>query len=510
MDIEYITLHISNSPGIHLGFYGHNILAYNKCSFRGVFSSVITLGGALLSIVGMLKIENNSVSEAAILLSANSKILLSNNSQLRVANNDNFGSAIQLLVYNLYNTYEKFFKECKTDICDGRYAFQFVDDKGRYIAEADLEFFNASIILSNRGPFENTGKEMQPHYLLYNANLQDCTLTLREGDKRMNEDEKKRFFNLDSWDGTTIGSPGYYACTCDPTKPDDRNLWDCSSGIITTTVYPGLTVRMALVSLGDGGFVQKANFTMAISGSTQVYSISEINGCKELMSFEGNLPGQNYTLKVYGDSQLRQYISRFHLHLPPITKMVFNKTIIVQVRTICPTGFQISSSNNGTICNCSDLLSNHHFQCTIIAKGTRTEIMYKSSTDNYWMGYLGQHLVISNHCPSHYCNTVNSVISTTGVTTEDLNTTIQCDPNSNRQGLLCSQCTPGTSSQFGSFRCTQCTFAGLLLVQFGAVAGIILIVLLFLFNFTVLQRDIIGIAFYANVVEIMDEFLLLY
>ena len=156
------------------------------------------------------------------------------------------------------------------------------------------------------------------------------------------------------------------------------------------------------------------------------------------------------------------------------------------------------------------MLSNHHFQCIITARGLTAEITYKSSTSNYWMGYWGQQLVFSDHCPSHYCNTVNSTISTTGLTMEDINTTIQCDPNSNRQGLLCSQCTPGTSSQFGSFRCTQCTFAGLLLVPLGAIAGIVLIVFLFLFNFTVLQGDIIGIAFYANVVGIMDEFLLKY
>ena len=111
---------------------------------------------------------------------------------------------------------------------------------------------------------------------------------------------------------------------------------------------------------------------------------------------------------------------------------------------------------------------NHHFHCTITARVLTAEITYKSSTNKYWTPsihpYWGEQLVISDHCPSHYCNTVNSTILTTGLTTEGINTTIQCDPNSNRQGLLRSQCTPGTSSQFGSFRCAQSTFAGLPLV----------------------------------------------
>ena len=515
MDIEY-----SSRPYvlIHLGFYGHNIFTDNKAILGDRFYSALTMDGVLLSVAGMVQIENNEVDMVAVALSANSRILLHNNSQLRIANNrrlslvhGRYYAATQLSIFIGEGGYEGFPIECnvESDTCDGRRVFQLVDDKGRYIAEDDLEYFNASIILSNGGPWEKISKDRILHLLIYNVNLQESTLTLREGDKRMAKSVKRRIFKLDSWDETAIASPAYYACTCDPAHPSNRNLWDCSSGNIITTSYPGSPVRVALVALGDGGFVIKVNFKMISSESQQVYSISDIIGCT---SFEGHLPGggENYTVEVIGYSNITNkplYVQKEHLLQP---KMVFQKIVTVQASTNCPTGFQVSSSNNRMICSCSDLLSNHHFQCTIIAKGTIIEITYKSLNNNYWMGYLGEQLVISDHCPSHYCNTVNSTISTTGLTTEDLNTTIQCDPNSNRQGLLCSQCTPGNSSQFGSFRCTQCTFAGLLLVPFGAVAGIVLILLLFLFNFTVLQGDIIGIAFYANVVGIMDEFLLKY
>ena len=339
--------------------------------------------------------------------------------------------------------------------------------------------------------------------------------------KTLKDDEERRVLKLDSLDETAIGSSAYYACTCDPTRPEDRKLWDCSSGNVTSTVYPGLSVTVGLVALGDYGFVQKANFTVLSTPETsQVFSIIDTKGCESLTFFQVNVPGHNYTVTANGQSLTllyRSWLRPLNLRyggVPTISlktaKTIFNKTVIVWVNAECPTGFQLSPSTNGTACYCNQLLSNHHFQCTIIARGLTAEITYKSSTNNYWMGYWGQQLVFSDHCPSHYCNTVNSTISTTGLTMEDINTTIQCDPNSNRQGLLCSQCTTGTSSQFGSFRCTQCTFAGLLLVPLGAIAGIVLIVFLFLFNFTVLQGDIIGIAFYANVVGIMDEFLLKY
>ena len=513
MDIGYSsTLY---SPYFHLGFYGHNVFTDNQGSLEATLHSVLAMATVLLRVAGMVQIENNTVDMVAMTLPANSTILLYNNSRLRIANNRNLNGKIryfgqvQLSIYFVAHCDddcgdpEECTCEAESDTCDGRRVFQFVDDKGRYIAEDDLEYFNTSIILSNRGPWEKNSKDSIARLLIYNLNLQDCTLTLREGDKRMTESLKRKIFKLDSWDWITIASPAYYACTCDPVNPYDSNFWDCSSGTITTTEYPGSYVRVALVALGDYGTMTEVSFgTNFTKGPT-----GDISGC---VSFEGYLPGmgETYTIVVTVFTTILYNKLKWGDYWEP--NLVFNKIVTIQASTTCPTGFQVSSSNNRMTCSCSDLLSDHHFQCNIFTKGTIIEITYKSPTSNYWMGYSDQQLVISDHCPSHYCNTVNSTISTTGLTTEELNTTIQCEPNSNRQGLLCSQCTPGTSSQFGSFRCTQCTFAGLLLVPFGAVAGIGLVLLLFLFNFTVLQGDIIGIAFYANVVGIMDEFLLKY
>ena len=498
---------------LKLAFYGYNIFTNNKPGYRGKCDMVIAVDYVLVGVSGVLEIVNNDIDVVAMTITPTSQLLLHNNSQLRIADNGNSGTStpIQFSVDYSHRKVDESLvvKECNVDGCNERCVFQFVDDNGMYIGEDDLEYFNASIVLSNRGSRGVVREGARPHYLIYNANLQNCTLTLREGNKTMEEDEKRRFLKLNSWDETTIGSPAYYACTCDPTQPGNRKLWDCSRVTIIRTVYPGFLVNVALVALGDYGFVQGVSFTIPYTPeSNEGYLIREKKGCKELATFNAN-ELQNYTIRVFVYSQLpmNHYNDQFDI---PKAALVFRKNIIVEVSSNCPSGFQLASSNNKTTCDCNQLLSDHHFQCTITARGITSEITYKSSTNNYWMGYLGQQLVISDHCLSHYCNTVNSTISTTGLTTEDINTTIQCDPDSNRQGLLCSQCTPGTSSQFGSFRCTQCTFAGLLLVPFGAVAGIVLILLLFLFNFTVLQGDIIGIAFYANVVGIMDEFLLKY
>ena len=480
------------SETLKLAFYGYNIFTNNKPGHWEKCDMVLAVDYVLIGVSGVLEIVNNNIDVVAMTITPTSQLLLHNNSQLRIADNGNSGTVtstpIQFSVdYSHLKVQQSLVvDECNVDGCNERCVFQFVDDNGMYISEDDLEYFNASIVLSNRGSRGVVREGARPHYLIYNAKLQNCTLTLREGNKTMEEDEKRRILNLDSWDETTIGSPAYYACTCDITQPDNRKLWDCSPVPIIRNVYIGLLLTVALVAVGDYGFVQG----VLVASSFKAYKF------------------QNHTVlaTVLSELPMNHYNDKCNI---PKTKQLINKKFIIEVNMNCPTGFQLSS-NNEIVCDCNQVLSNHHFQCTITVRGIRQVITYKSSTNNYWMGYLGQQLVFSDHCLSHYCNTVNSTISTTGLTTEDINTTIQCDPDSNRQGLLCSQCTPGTSSQFGSFRCTQCTFAGLLLVPFGAVAGIGLILFLFLFNFTVLQGDIIGIAFYANAVGIMDEFLLKY
>ena len=265
----------------HFTFYGHNIFTDNKLAentnWRN-FPFVLALDNALVEIAGVVEVENNQIDVAAVVLLAKSKILLHNNSLLRIANNGNSSTNIQLLVYYTLDYFQQFLDVCNVKGCDGMCLFQFVDNNGRYIAEDDLEYFDASIILSNGVAREKIIGGTQPHYLINNANLQNCTLTLKERNLTLEEDEKKKRLKFESWDETAIGSPAYYACTCDPTRPEDRKLWDCSSGNVTTTVYPGLSVTVGLVALGDYGFVQKANFTILSTPETsQVFSIIDTN-----------------------------------------------------------------------------------------------------------------------------------------------------------------------------------------------------------------------------------------
>ena len=84
---------------------------------------------------------------------------------------------------------------------------------------------------------------------------------------------------------------------------------------------------------------------------------------------------------------------------------------------------------------------------------------------------------------------------------------LQCQFN--RTGMLCSQCQHPLSMVFASSRCMKCTNVHILITIIVIVAGIVLVVLLYVLNLTVTNGTINGIIFYANIVSINDSVFLL-
>ena len=67
-----------------------------------------------------------------------------------------------------------------------------------------------------------------------------------------------------------------------------------------------------------------------------------------------------------------------------------------------------------------------------------------------------------------------------------------------RTGLVCGKCKKGFSSIFGSSMCKRCSNYGLFLITFFAVVGVLLIILLFLLNLTMVNGDIYGFVAFVN------------
>ena len=103
---------------------------------------------------------------------------------------------------------------------------------------------------------------------------------------------------------------------------------------------------------------------------------------------------------------------------------------------------------------------------------------------------------ISPHCPLHYCLPQSSQLNFS-------------TPNSqcqfNRSGLLCGQCQQGLSTVFGYYYCQYCSNVHILLVIPIAVAGLVLVLLLFILDLTVTDGDINGFILYVNIIGINND-----
>ena len=100
---------------------------------------------------------------------------------------------------------------------------------------------------------------------------------------------------------------------------------------------------------------------------------------------------------------------------------------------------------------------------------------------------------ISFHCPFHYCRPHSSHLNFS-------TTNSQCQFN--RFGLLCGHCQQGLSTVFSSSHCLHCSSIYLLLIIPIAIAGIVLVLLLFALNLTVTDGTINGFILYANIISI--------
>ena len=156
----------------------------------------------------------------------------------------------------------------------------------------------------------------------------------------------------------------------------------------------------------------------------------------------------------------------------------------------CPKGFLLHSEG---YCWCDPILSSYIPSITYCNIDNQTI----PRPANSW---ISAHTVNNSHsyhvslnCPFDYCLPHSSHLN---LSTPDS----QCQFN--RSGLLCGQCQQGLSAVFGSSQCKQCSNIYLLIIIPIGIAGLVLVLLLFVLNLTVADGDINAFLLYANIISI--------
>ena len=160
----------------------------------------------------------------------------------------------------------------------------------------------------------------------------------------------------------------------------------------------------------------------------------------------------------------------------------------------CPRGFTLDAK--AVKCDCD--LSMQSKALTIQYCNINDQTILHPA--NSWMTaktYNNSHTYqISSNCPFHYCLPQTSQLNFS-------------TPNSqcrfNRSGLLCGQCQQNLSAVFGSSNCQSCSSIFLLLIIPIAVAGVLLVFILFCINLTVTNGTINAFIMYTNIISINDH-----
>ena len=200
----------------------------------------------------------------------------------------------------------------------------------------------------------------------------------------------------------------------------------------------------------------------------KLYSVS--NWCTDLSYVvESNASTKNSCLILLRESQDLTYV----LNVP--------------LKSSCPPAFSLDSSTG--VCKCSNILQRK-------MKGITCNISNETIKPprHSWISVVsGDEVVYTTHCEFDYCTYYPCYISLHKP--DD-----QCIPT--RSGISCGHCKKGLSAIFGSAKCKKCSNYGLFLIVFFAVAGIMLVVSLFLLELTVVKGDIYGFVFFVNALSV--------
>ena len=314
----------------------------------------------------------------------------------------------------------------------------------------------------------------------------------------------KKFFHFVSnkSDISVVSSEPYRVCICEDNQPQ------CQILEYNTTVYPGEMFTLSLIGVGQMlGAVPATVHAELLSNhhDENSHSLGELQDAQ--LIFEPKCTAVNYSvyssdptdvlvLKVATQRPTSDlsYLSGVYKLAPDEYKYWHHSVNINLTLAPCPPGFTLSMYPFQ--CTCTPALRRARIRCDI-----NTKSIHKPR--NYWIGTTStsngtNDAIVHPHCPYDFCKSGS------------MNLNLEHPDNQcqyNRSGILCGNCQNSSSLTLGTSQCLQCKNVYLLLIIPFALAGIVVVVILIMCDFTVSVGTINGLIFYANIVRINQEIL---
>ena len=338
---------------------------------------------------------------------------------------------------------------------------------------------------------------------VFGGNIDQCIIT----DTESSGDVFDRITTIhhDSVTHSSISSDAIKVCNCVNGTPDclltpkcsespfQSCLIPCSAEYcrLNRTLFPGETFSISVIAVGqrDGSvpaFIRAVQNRGEIAKGQYDFNQVSITDNEDLIPINGTCTNINIPISYSNVETI--------LLLYPKAEPCLNKNeylpIALKFNFPCPKGFDFD--NLTLICSCAQRLQRiGGITCNISDQTFHHR-------GQHWIGFVNtsNDLIIHTlQCPFGYCHMKEEVIFTLDDTDK------QCSYN--RSGLLCGSCREGVSIQLGgTVKCDYCSNYYLTLLIPFALAGVILVVVLFICELTVTAGTLSGLIFYANIVQI--------
>ena len=268
-------------------------------------------------------------------------------------------------------------------------------------------------------------------------------------------------------------------CNCD-TKGNPN----CSNDQLIAT-YPGKTVTTSFVvpNLSNTDAIIRIQFIELQSNCT-------LKDKNEHIQLQPNNCSQfHYTILSFDNSKCS-------LSLKETAELDVTETFWIKLEQ-CPLGFSFNSKSNS--CQCDQILKQHSLpvvSCDI------NNMMISRQANSWISGEERDKNDIINHayiykasssCPFDYCQQQSLELL---LNQPD----VQCQYN--RTGVTCGHCPRHLSAIFGSSKCQPCSNVYILIMIPIAVAGVVLVLMMFTLNLTIVNGTITTFILYVNIISI--------